>query len=90
MGRKRFAAAVMRRSPDTLTYSCRLCASQFQFGPHVYAGKWLSHYRMVLCVPCYEGNWEGFAPHYEPVIEAHLEAEGIPLPRRNRKGWYPR
>jgi hypothetical protein len=75
---------------NAIYYNCDLCGLKFQFGPHVHDGKWLNHYKMTLCMPCYQGNWDGFAPHYEGVIERHLAAEGIPLPKRNSKGWYPR
>jgi hypothetical protein len=75
---------------NAIYYTCKLCGSKFQFGPHVYDGKWLNYYKMTLCRTCYDINWDGFAPHYEGVIERHLVAEDIPLPARNRSGWYPR
>lgn len=77
-------------SPHAVYFNCNLCGSKVQFGPHVYDGTWLGHYKMLLCRPCHAGNWDGFAPHYEPIIERHLTNEGIPLPKRNSKGWYPR
>jgi len=71
-------------------FSCDLCGSKFRMGGGQYEGHVLSHYNMSLCGPCYAGNWDGFAPHYEPILERHLAANGITLPQRNSKGWYPR
>ena len=69
---------------------CDLCDHSFQFGPQRYEGQYLNHYEMLLCEGCYKGNWDGFAPHYEEKIKAHLNSKGIPLPERNEKGWFPR
>lgn len=70
--------------------NCQLCHASFQFGPHIYRGKVISSYKLTLCDSCYAGNWDGFAPHYEPLLEAHWEKESIPFPARNAKGYYPR
>jgi hypothetical protein len=70
--------------------TCECCGSQFQFGADVYDGKKLPAYDMMVCMGCYQANWDGWAPHYEPKILAHLEAKGIPVPERNAQGWLPR
>ena len=69
---------------------CDLCGQSFQYGPHAYLGNRLPHYDMMLCRACFAGNWDGFGDLNEAKFEAHLTARGIPLPKRNAKGWYPR
>ena len=69
---------------------CELCGTPFQFGRHVYRGKVIAAYKLTLCEACYSGNWDGFATHYEPILEAHWKKHGIVPPQRNSDGWYPR
>lgn len=69
---------------------CDTCGGQFQFGPHIYDGKHIDAYGITVCMGCYRGNWDGWAPHYEPVITRNLKEHGLPLPKRNEKGWLPR
>jgi hypothetical protein len=80
----------MRIDGKKFMIRCQLCNSEFQHGPHIYNGKVILSYKLTLCMVCYEGNWDGFAPHYEPNFEKHLTDHGIPIPQRNNKGWYPR
>jgi hypothetical protein len=70
--------------------TCAMCGSSFQFGPHIYDGKFIAAYQISVCRSCFESNWDGWAPHYEARLEAHLKAKGIPLPNRNAEGFYPR
>lgn len=79
----------MRTEKPFMT-TCQLCGSSFQFGPHVYRGKVIAAYKLTLCEACYGGNWDGFAKHYEPTLEAHWQEHRISPPQRNSKGWYPR
>jgi len=75
----------------TYDYSvCGLCGQRFPFGPHRYDGKFLKHYKLMVCQSCYDGSWNGISPANEEGFEAHLKEQGIPLPERNEKGWYPR
>ncbi len=74
----------------TPMFNCDLCGSCIQMGAGRYEGKTLPHYQLTLCKPCFGGNWDGFAPHYEPQFEKLLAERNIPLPKRNSKGWYPR
>jgi len=69
---------------------CDLCDSSFQFGSGQYDAKYLSHYKMTICKGCFQGNWDGFAPRLEDKFIGHLKKEGIELPERNAKGWFPR
>lgn len=59
-------------------------------GPHAYEGFMLSHYQMLFCRRCYTMNDDGISPLFEPIFVKRLGERGIPLPARNRKGWYPR
>jgi hypothetical protein len=45
---------------------------------------------MCVCSGCFGSNWDGFAPHHDHKILAHLEANGIVPPPRNAKGFLPR
>ena len=59
-------------------------------GPDLYAGAWIPRYQMHVCSPCYQGNWDGYADHFENDIIRHLNAKGIAHPERNAKGYLPR
>ena len=67
-----------------------MCGLKFQMGPHVYDGKYISHYKISVCKGCWDGNWDGWAPEFEKKLLAHLKTEGISIPDRNEKGWLPR
>jgi hypothetical protein len=69
---------------------CDVCETSFQFGRHIYDGKFIPTYQIQVCSGCYEANWDGWGPLAEPIILAHLEKKGLPVPRRNGKGWLPR
>lgn len=71
-------------------FHCDMCASGFRMGPHVYEGRFLSAYSLTVCGSCFEGNWDGWNPRWEPKLKAHLARLGIPLPPRNAAGLYPR
>lgn len=70
-------------------YSCDVCGGQFQIGPHVYDGRYIQAYRIKACNGCCRGNWDGWAPQFEAAVTANLVREGLPLPKRNAKGWLP-
>jgi hypothetical protein len=75
---------------DKFMFKCATCGQEYQMGPHQYDGKHVSLYQITVCTTCYEGNWDGWAPHYEERLIAHLKDKGLPIPRRNDKGWLPR
>ena len=79
----------MKDDPNAIRVGCDLCGRSFQFGPHRYDGRWISHYQMSLCSICMSSNEDGIGPLREPIFEAHLKRNGIPLPSKNKKGWYP-
>lgn len=59
-------------------------------GRHIYDGKRIAKYKLDVCKTCYEANWDGWAPEFESKLLAHLESNGIPIPKRNENGLYPR
>ena len=69
---------------------CQICGSTFRFGPHIFHGRRIGKYDLMVCRHCWIDNWDGWAPECESRLEAHLVSHGIPLPQRNRKGHYPR
>jgi len=72
-------------------FSCDVCGKQYQHGPHRHEGHRLELYGGIFCCDsCWEGNWDGWAPHCEQVLLKHLKEKGIPEPKRNKKGWLPR
>ena len=77
-------------TPEKIMCSCALCGNPFQFGPHHYDGKHISRYQITVCMSCWTGNWDGWAPHLEERLIAYLQQKGLPIPERNAKGWLPR
>lgn len=73
-----------------LMVECDSCGSKFEFGPSRFAGQHIEKYKLTVCDPCYNGNWDGWGPAREPNVIAHLKRQGIPIPARNEKGWLPR
>jgi len=71
-------------------HPCFMCGSQFQMGEHIYDGKYIRRYDIVVCMSCWDGNWDGCTLDYETHLITHLEKEGIPIPERNEKGLLPR
>ena len=59
-------------------------------GRHKYDGKQIPRYSLDVCSTCYEGNWDGWTPHYESKILLHLKEKGLPMPERNDNGLLPR
>jgi hypothetical protein len=56
----------------------------------LYDGTHIQAYGITVCRGCYDGNWDGWAPQFEEAVTRHLIAKGLPLPKRNAKGWLPR
>ena len=71
-------------------FDCQMCGREFQFGHHIYDGKFIPAYQLHVCQTCFEGNWDGWAPHHESRLIARLKAKGIEVPKRNREGYLPR
>jgi hypothetical protein len=66
--------------------TCFLCRSEFQFGPHRYAGKPIKAWDMMVCEGCLSANWDGIVPRTYPHLVAHLKARSIAL-TTNANGW---
>lgn len=78
-----------RKSDTTepkFTCECFLCKSHFQFGPHVYDGRRIPRWDIMVCRRCYDGNWDGIVLESHPQLEKHLNALGIGV-HLNEKGW---
>jgi len=75
---------------DKFMFPCFMCGGQFQMGPHRYDGTTIPRYQVSLCRTCYNANWDGWGPHWEQRLMAHLKATERPIPERNAKGWLPR
>ena len=71
------------------SYPCDVCGKSLQRGPHRYEGKINKTYDILVCDSCRNGNWDGWAPHYENKIIKIIQKKGLPLPSRNEKGWLP-
>lgn len=73
-----------------IMYRCFICTNEFQMGPDAYRGKYVRRYDITVCEICWKGNWDGWAPHCESRLIAHLKEKGLPIPDRNENGWLPR
>lgn len=71
-------------------YKCELCGTTFKFGPHIYQGKKLKRYGIMVCSGCWEANWDGWAPDCEKILIDALNRVGQPSPKRNQNGLLPR
>ena len=69
---------------------CDMCGKKVQHSNHRYEGRMIPRYKLFVCQSCYDGNWDGWAPHSEGRLVAHLNAKGIPFLERNAKGLFPR
>ena len=86
-----FATIASMPDDDRLTMvPCFFCGTSFQMSHHIYRGKHIRRYGIDVCEGCYAGNWDGWAPHFEAKLRAHLERHRLPIPDRNEKGWLPR
>lgn len=70
--------------------SCFICGKRLVIGQGVYDGRYITLYKFTVCNPCYESNWDGWAPYYEQSLIAHIKEKSLPFPKRNEKGWFPR
>ena len=67
-----------------------MCGASFEHGPHVYQGRQIARYKLLVCEACHKGNAEGWNRAMEPKLLAHLRAANLPVPERNAKGLFPR
>lgn len=71
-------------------YHCDMCGGKYQMGPGKYDGKYIPNYLLNVCMGCYDGNWDGWAPLHEQKLLEHFKRKGLSLPIKNKKGWFPR
>jgi len=67
---------------------CFLCKWDFQFGPHIYAGRGVAAWGIRICRPCVESNWDGIVTSSHPELMSYLRDRGVEI-RLNSKGWLP-
>jgi hypothetical protein len=65
---------------------CRLCRRRFQFGEHIYKGRAINEWDIMVCEWCYASNRDGIVPQSHPDLIQHLEKRGIGV-KLNAKGW---
>jgi hypothetical protein len=76
---------------EKFMFKCDVCGMPYQQGPHRYDGHKLELYGGIFCCDsCWMANWDGWAPHLEEALIAHLNRKGLPIPKRNARGWLPR
>lgn len=76
--------------PTPHVETCRMCGASFEHGPHVYQGREIPRYKLLVCEACYKGNAQGWSRALEPKLIAHLRAASLQIPERNAKGLIPR
>jgi hypothetical protein len=69
-----------------ITYSCFLCCTEFQYGPHIYDGSYVKAWDIMTCNRCRRANWDGILPGSFPQLEKHFRERGL-QPEMNAKGW---
>jgi len=76
---------------DQLKFKCDVCGRDYVHGPHRYEGHKLFLYGGAFaCDTCWNGNHDGWAPHYEEALLALLKAHNLPAPPRLENGLLPR
>ncbi len=45
---------------------------------------------IFACDTCWQKNQDGWTPYYEKILLAHLERQGLQVPKRSAKGLLPR
>ena len=66
--------------------TCFLCEQQFQFGMHVYDGKHVADWGIMVCNSCKNGNWDGIVLEHHPKLRRLLNEKGVEY-KLNAKGW---
>src|SRR5215475_12131988 len=74
----------MTEPPPTAV--CFLCKRPFQFGEHIYNGRRIPAWDIMIFDRCDAGNHDGVMPDRHPDLEPHLKSRGIAIPW-NAKGW---
>src|SRR5262245_27345627 len=75
-----------RMSDTPAMIKCFLCDMPFQFGPHVYGGRRIPEWDIMVCNGCYQGNWDGIVPARRSHLVPYLQSKGIEV-KYNAQGW---
>ena len=62
----------MRRNNHTdsaFMTPCFLCKRAFQFGPHIYNGRRIPRWDIMICHPSERGNWDGVVPRWTAPLD---------------------
>lgn len=71
--------------------TCAVCGRTSVSHFHVHEGHPLHLYGGVTCCDaCWNSNWDGWGPCWEPRLLQILKIKNLPVPERNEKGWLPR
>jgi hypothetical protein len=65
---------------------CFLCKRSFKIGPHLYEGKRIPSWNIMICDTCRDSNWDGIVPNSHKDLVEYLEVQGIEI-HLNEKGW---
>lgn len=64
-------------------YNCDLCGSEYQFGPHVYAGHYLFSFKLNVCKRCVPRTDSPIPALYEAKFLKLVKKKGLDAPTRN-------
>jgi hypothetical protein len=74
------------KAADKTMIECFLCKRPFQFGEHIYDGRRVHAWDVMICNGCDKRNWDGVVPSARPHLVPFLQSKGIPV-KLNAKGW---
>ena len=62
----------MKMDGKKILYDCFLCDVPFQFGPHIYNGRYIGQWYVEICDYCLQSNWDGIVLEDHPRLKRHL------------------
>lgn len=65
---------------------CFLCRRDFRVGPHLYEGRRVPAWDIMMCDACRSTNWDGIVPEMHPHLMRHLAERGMEV-SLNKNGW---
>ena len=71
---------------DGYRVKCDFRGRQYRFSHGHYDGKHLGRLQLDVCLTCYEGSEDGWAPIHEKRLLVHLDKLGIEPPKRLGNG----
>ena len=76
----------MRMDGQKIMLRGLVCDSEFQCGPSVYNGRYVSQWGAAVCDTCIKSNWDGIVPSVRPRVVEHLKERKIAY-SLNSNGW---